>query len=86
MTALSGTRALVIGAGRSGRAAASLLAARGARVRVVERNPAARRDPAWPAAVELVSGESRPVSLDGIGLVVPSPGVPHDHPLLTAAV
>jgi len=86
MTALSGTRALVIGAGRSGRAAARLLAARGARVRVVERAADARRDPAWPAAVELVTGDERARSLDGIALVVPSPGVAHDHPLLAAAV
>ncbi|MDX2170344.1 MAG: UDP-N-acetylmuramoyl-L-alanine--D-glutamate ligase, partial [Deltaproteobacteria bacterium] len=69
------------------RAAARLLATRGARVRVAERAAGAQRDPQWPTAVELVSGDDQaPALLDGIGLVVPSPGVPHDHPLLAAAV
>lgn len=86
MTALVDTRALVIGAGRAGRSAARLLAARGAHVRVLERRADAARDPDWPASVELVRGDDRHAALDGAALVVPSPGVPRDHPLLTAAV
>ena len=86
MTALAGTRALVIGAGRSGRSAARLLAARGAQVRVLERDAAATRDPEWDEAVELVTGDDRRAPLADATLVVPSPGVPHDHPLLDAAV
>lgn len=85
MTALAGTRALVIGAGRAGRSAARLLAARGAQVRVLERDPAATRDPDWPDTVELVTGDDRRAALADAALIVPSPGVPHDHPLLDAA-
>lgn len=86
MTALAGTRAMVIGAGRAGRSCARLLAARGAQVRVVERDPAAARAVAWPTGVELCLGPEQPAALDGITLVVPSPGVPHDHLLLAGAV
>ena len=86
MSELAGTRAMVIGAGRAGRSSARLLAARGAQVRVVERDAAAVRDADWPEGIELVIGDERPALLDGITLVVPSPGVPHDHPLLDGAV
>jgi UDP-N-acetylmuramoylalanine--D-glutamate ligase len=86
MTEFAGTHALVIGAGRAGRSCARLLAARGARVRVVERDAGAARDAGWPAAVELQLGPEQAAALDGITLVVPSPGVPRDHPLLAGAV
>ena len=86
MSELAATRAMVIGAGRAGRSCARLLAARGAHVRVVERDPAAARDAAWPEAIELRLGDEGVAALDGITLVVPSPGVPHDHVLLTGAV
>jgi UDP-N-acetylmuramoylalanine--D-glutamate ligase len=85
MTFLDGRAALVIGAARSGRAAARLLAARGARVHVVDRSPAAAPDPDWPPQIRLTAGTDRDVALDGIDLVVPSPGVPRDHPLLVVA-
>ncbi|MBX3026509.1 UDP-N-acetylmuramoyl-L-alanine--D-glutamate ligase [bacterium] len=85
MSELAGTHALVIGAGRAGRSCARLLAARGARVRVVERAATAARDPAWPDAVELVVGPEDLAALAGITLVVPSPGVARDHLLLAAA-
>jgi len=86
MTALARTRTLVIGAGRSGRAAARLLAQHGARVRIVERAADAPRDPDWPASIELSAGAEPLAALDGVELVVPSPGVARDHPLLLAAV
>lgn len=85
MTSIEGSRAIVIGAGRSGRSAARLLARRGARVRVLDRSETAGADPDWPPAVELRRGDDRNESLDGVDLVVPSPGVPRDHPLLRAA-
>jgi UDP-N-acetylmuramoylalanine--D-glutamate ligase len=85
-TELDGLHAVVIGAARSGRAAARVLAARGARVRVLERDAAAKRDADWPAAIELQAGDDGRESLDGIDLVVPSPGVPHDHVVLQRAV
>lgn len=81
-----GMRTVVVGAARTGRAAARVLAAHGARVRVVDRDPAATRDPRWPAAVELCPGDDRAERLDGIDLVVPSPGVARDHPVLARAV
>jgi UDP-N-acetylmuramoylalanine--D-glutamate ligase len=85
-TTFDGLRALVIGAARTGRAAGRVLAAHGARVRVLERDRAATRDPQWPAAVELCVGDDTADSLDGVDLVVPSPGVAHDHPVLARAV
>jgi len=85
-TTLDGLRAVVIGAGRAGRGAARLLAARGARVRVLERAAGTARDPQWPAAVELRSGDDTAETLDGIDLVVPSPGVARDHAVLQRAV
>ena len=86
MSELAGTRALVIGAGRAGRSCARLLAARGAQVRVVEREAAAAQDADWPDGVELMLGPEQPAALDGVTLVVPSPGVAHDHVLLAGAV
>lgn len=86
MSELAGAHAMVIGAGRAGRSCARLLAARGARVRMVERDAAAARAAAAPDGVELVVGDQGPALLDEITLVVPSPGVPHDHPLLDGAV
>jgi UDP-N-acetylmuramoylalanine--D-glutamate ligase len=86
MSELTGTRALVIGAGRAGRSSARLLAARGAQVRVVERDPAAACGADWPEGVDLIAGDERAALLDGITLVVPSPGVPHDHVLLDGAL
>jgi len=84
-TDLNGMRAVVIGAARAGRGAVQLLAARGARVRVLERDPNARADPQWPATVELRAGADTDDPLDGIDLVVPSPGVPRAHPVLQRA-
>ncbi|MEO6029252.1 MAG: UDP-N-acetylmuramoyl-L-alanine--D-glutamate ligase [Candidatus Binatia bacterium] len=80
---------LVIGLARTGIAAVRFLAERGARVRAVDRRTAAELgvvvDELGPIA-ELVLGADDPAALDGIALVVPSPGVPADGPLLTAAV
>jgi UDP-N-acetylmuramoylalanine--D-glutamate ligase len=78
------TRALVVGLGRTGRAVATVLAGRGVRVRAADR----RADVAveLPAQVELHIGEDGPGLLAGVDLVVPSPGVPRDAPILAAAV
>jgi len=85
-TTLDGMHAVVIGAARAGRGAVRVLAAHGARVRLLERSPSAARDPQWPASVELRLGDDQSESLDGIDLVVPSPGVARDHPVLQRAV
>jgi UDP-N-acetylmuramoylalanine--D-glutamate ligase len=63
-------RALVLGMARSGRAAAALLARRGVEVVEADRTQGTDTDPA---------------RLDGVGLVVKSPGVPGENPLVVAA-
>lgn len=80
---------LVIGLARTGVATARFLAERGARVRAVDRRTAAELgdDVAALAAVADVRlGPDDPAALDGIALVVPSPGVPPDGVLLSGAV
>jgi UDP-N-acetylmuramoylalanine--D-glutamate ligase len=80
---------LVIGLARTGVAAARFLAGRGARVRAVDRRSAAELGAVVDevaAIAELRLGADDPAALDGVALVVPSPGVPADGPLLAAAV
>lgn len=85
--AFEGERAVVVGAGASGLAAAAALVAEGAEVRVSEARPP--EDLAWtgaagppPAGAELLAGGHRPEHLDGATLVVVSPGVPPTAPIL----
>ena len=77
-------RALVVGYRRTGQAVAATLAARGVRVRVADARPVDA--PAAPAGVELRFGDDGPGLLADVDLVVPSPGVARDAPLLAAAV
>lgn len=79
-------RALVIGLGASGTAAARALHAAGAEVVMVDDRPD------HPAAAELATsgievalGVAPLRRLDGVDLVVPSPGVPEHAPVLRAA-
>ena len=65
--------ALVLGLGRSGRAAAAALEERGVRVTRVDRDPP-------PGAVS-----EEDASLEGVELLVKSPGVPGDNPLVVEA-
>jgi UDP-N-acetylmuramoylalanine--D-glutamate ligase len=81
-------RVLVIGFQRTGRALARTLAGRGTAVRVVDGRHAGALgvDPAAWAGVDLRLGqEEAPALLDDVDWVVPSPGVPRQHPLLAAA-
>jgi UDP-N-acetylmuramoylalanine--D-glutamate ligase len=83
MTAFGGRRALVVGAGVAGRAAAATLAAEGAHVIVTERRDAeAIGDVSGltAAGVEVRSSGHAAADLDGIDVVVVSPGVPPDAP------
>ncbi|GIW42125.1 MAG: UDP-N-acetylmuramoylalanine--D-glutamate ligase [Candidatus Binatia bacterium] len=82
---LSGKLVLVLGAGRTGRAVARFLRARRSRVRIAERSEAARQEAARELGESVVSDEDTS-ALGGVDLVVPSPGVPKDHPLLRSAV
>lgn len=81
---LSGKRVMVVGLGRSGVAAARLLAARGAQLVLVERNLAVDRAKLPPAQVYL--GADDPAWLAGVDLVVTSPSVPRDATLISEAV
>jgi UDP-N-acetylmuramoylalanine--D-glutamate ligase len=76
-------RVLVYGLGLSGRAAARFLLARGAGVVGVDEKPADQLDLGDIAGrIELAAPSALPENLD---LVVVSPGVPMDRPLLTEA-
>ena len=86
---LPGRRALVVGAARSGQAAARLLARHGLDVRVCDRRPAtelaeAARELAAAGAV-LAAGREDLALLEGRDLVVWSPGIPDTHALAVAA-
>ena len=84
-----GLPVLVIGLARTGVAVARFLAARGARVRAVDRRSASELGDAVAdlgPGVELALGADDPAVLDGMALVVPSPGVPADGRLLATAV
>jgi UDP-N-acetylmuramoylalanine--D-glutamate ligase len=81
-------RAVVIGAGVAGSAAAEALAAEGAEVRVSEDRPHAALGGIGPLealGVEVRAGGHEPSHLDGATLVVASPGVPPDAEVLAWA-
>jgi UDP-N-acetylmuramoylalanine--D-glutamate ligase len=90
-----GERAVVVGYGVSGRAASEVLAAEGASVRVSEARPvdvlvagpegASALDAARRGGIELLAGGHRPEHLDAASLVVVSPGVPEDAPIIAWA-
>ena len=88
MSETSPPRALVIGLGLSGVGAAALLVRQGYRVTVNDAAAAeklAGRIAELPADVEVLLGSHPPALLDGASLVVVSPGVPWELPLLAAA-
>jgi UDP-N-acetylmuramoylalanine--D-glutamate ligase len=76
---------LVLGLARSGRAAALALAARGDRVVAVDRSPDADVGRLAEAGVEIHLGSEQPMRLEGVDVLIKSPGVPGEAPLVTAA-
>src|SRR5436190_18965500 len=86
---LAGQSIVVVGLARSGIAAASFLARRGAHVVATDRKPAgelsAEAVRLEEAGVGLELGEHRPESFAGANLVVVSPGVAWDLPELGGA-
>lgn len=84
--AFAGERALVVGWGSSGRAAAAVLLAEGASVRVSESGPARHPRDAPPEGVEVMAGGHLPDHLDGATVVVSSPGVPEGAPIIRWAL
>lgn len=85
MTEVASKTCVVVGAGRAGGAAARLLLDRGATVRLLERDPGALADE-WAQDRLTLATDDALEQLDGAALVVPSPGVPREHPLLVEAV
>ena len=85
---LSGRKALVIGARRTGAAVARYLASRGAAVVLSDKSADgfdAERKRLNGMRIEWRLGSEDASLLDGTDMVIPSPGVPRDHPLLVAA-
>src|SRR6202451_4132459 len=80
---LSNKRVMVLGLGVSGLAAARFLASRGAKLLMTDRRVDVERGSLPAGAVKL--GAEDASWLDGIELVVTSPGVPRDSILLRAA-
>jgi UDP-N-acetylmuramoylalanine--D-glutamate ligase len=86
---LPGVRPLVVGAARSGLAAARLLTSLGLEVRLCEKLPAEALPEAARSLAEL-GVEPRwegdvPAALEGRDFVVWSPGIPFEHPIAEAA-
>lgn len=83
---LAGKRVLVVGAGKSGQAAARVLASLGAAVTLTDRQPASALNlDGLPPVVQVVAGGYPPVSAGLYDLVVTSPGVPLGEAPLQAA-
>ncbi len=78
-------RALVLGLGRSGRAAAAALLQRGVEVVAADRSADADAGRLADERVEVRLGSEEESLLDGVELVVKSPGVPAESPLAAAA-
>jgi UDP-N-acetylmuramoylalanine--D-glutamate ligase len=86
--AVDGRKVTVVGAARSGIAAALLLVDRGARVTLTDLQPAidaAAATQLKQAGVTLELGAHRPASFNRADLIVLSPGVPLDQPHVTVA-
>jgi UDP-N-acetylmuramoylalanine--D-glutamate ligase len=77
--------ALVLGLARSGQAAALALAGRGERVVGVDRSTAVDAGRLEAAGVEVRLGTEEASLLEGIDVLIKSPGVPAEAPLVTAA-
>jgi UDP-N-acetylmuramoylalanine--D-glutamate ligase len=78
-------RALVVGLARSGQAASLALARRDVEVIAVDRSPDADTERLVEAGVEVHLGTEEDRLLQGVELVVKSPGVPGESPLPVAA-
>jgi UDP-N-acetylmuramoylalanine--D-glutamate ligase len=78
-------RALVVGLARSGLAAASALAGRGVQVVAADRSPDVDASRLGDLGVELRLGTEEEALLEGVELVVKSPGVPAESPPVAGA-
>jgi len=78
-------RALVVGLGRSGLAAAAALARHGVHVVATDRSAGVDAGRLGDLGVELRLGTEEEALLEGVDLVVKSPGVPAESPLVAGA-
>lgn len=89
LESLRGRTVAVVGLARSGLAAARLLHVAGARVLATDLKPLEALDPQVRAlgdlGVRLLTGGVHPEAMEGVELVVVSPGVPLDSPQLAPA-
>lgn len=76
---------LVVGAGKSGVAAANFLAARGEEVSITDANPRPELPYPLDKNVGRLFGNQEQVSLTGVSTIIVSPGVPLNVPLLQRA-
>ncbi|HZC30790.1 MAG TPA: UDP-N-acetylmuramoyl-L-alanine--D-glutamate ligase [Gaiellaceae bacterium] len=79
-------RVLVLGLGATGRAAALALAQGGDHVLAIDRDPASDAGRLAESGVEVRLGTEEESLLEGVELVVKSPGVPRESPLAAAAL
>jgi UDP-N-acetylmuramoylalanine--D-glutamate ligase len=79
-------RFLVIGAGKTGQSVAAFVLRHGGRVRLVERSAPALARAVLPSGVDARVGDDAEDLLDGVDVVVPSPGVARSHPVLRRAL
>ena len=85
MTDLRGKRVLVVGLARSGKAAAEALVAQGARVVGFDRDESLGAGRLRELDVEVHLGDEEETLLKGTDLLVKSPGVPGETPLVARA-
>jgi UDP-N-acetylmuramoylalanine--D-glutamate ligase len=84
-TSISIHRALVVGLGRTGEAAALALAARGVDVRAADRSTAVEASRLADAGVEVLLGTEEDELVEDVDVVVKGPGVPGNAPPIAAA-
>ena len=85
MTDITGKRVLVVGLARSGKAAAEALVERGAEVVGFDRDESVEVGRLLESGVEVHLGREEEMVLQGIDLVVKSPGVPGETALVSEA-
>jgi len=86
MFSVDGQRVVVVGAARSGIAAAELVASRGAEVILTDVRPVIEDETRLrDAGVQLETGGHTLSTLRGADLIVASPGVPLEQPAVEAA-